>query len=199
MGIRESRDVESVLDFLHKTGHRALGLWGRSAGAAASLLASSRRDALVDAVIVDSCFLSLEQVSREIAGGHIKSQMNITGLLGGQPESPHGPLLDPLLGQNLLARSLARTADRLARSARSLGPPTARLARLARTADRSFARLARLARRPSTPKLHENVLIHRWSSCSHLNFVQRESTPRMWPACLHGKNGLKLRLVHHGG
>ena len=113
MGIRESRDVESVLDFLHKTGHRALGLWGRSAGAAASLLASSRRDALVDAVIVDSCFLSLEQVSREIAGGHIKSQMNITGLLGGQPESPHGPLLDPLadLAVIILRSSVLRSEE----------------------------------------------------------------------------------------
>ena len=56
MGIRESRDIESVLDFLHKAGHLMIGLWGRSAGAAASLLASSRRDALMDAVIVDSCF-----------------------------------------------------------------------------------------------------------------------------------------------
>lgn len=94
MGIRESRDLSSVLSFLRRSGHRSIGVWGRSMGAVASLMVASSPEhgSLIGGLVLDSCFLNLEQVASEIAASQIKSRFfSINGWGEALPGSPHSP------------------------------------------------------------------------------------------------------------
>lgn len=67
LGFHERDDIFAVVDYLRR---RALvsrvALWGRSAGASASLLYAATRDPDVAGVVADSPFASLERLCREL-------------------------------------------------------------------------------------------------------------------------------------
>jgi len=66
LGYFESQDVHTVTEYLRKTGIvTSVGLWGRSMGAATSVLCAAE-DQLLGGCVIDSAFGDLKQVAEEL-------------------------------------------------------------------------------------------------------------------------------------
>jgi len=66
LGYNEKDDAAKVIEFLRSSGRvSTMALWGRSMGAATALL-HGHRDPSIAAMVLDSPFASLEQVTREL-------------------------------------------------------------------------------------------------------------------------------------
>ena len=72
LGWYEKDDLETVIEYLRSTGKVSLiGLWGRSMGAATSLFHGAR-DPSIAAMVLDSPFVSLQQLSEELCKQYSK-------------------------------------------------------------------------------------------------------------------------------
>jgi pimeloyl-ACP methyl ester carboxylesterase len=70
LGFYEKQDLVNVVDYLWKTEKVSrIGLWGRSMGAATSIM-YSQRDHTIAGIVVDSPFTSLEDVMTELVLSH---------------------------------------------------------------------------------------------------------------------------------
>jgi dipeptidyl aminopeptidase/acylaminoacyl peptidase len=66
LGYYEKQDVSAIVDYLWSTKRVSrIGLWGRSMGAATSIMYSSM-DSSVSGIVVDSPFVSLEELIQEL-------------------------------------------------------------------------------------------------------------------------------------
>lgn len=73
LGFRESEDCQAVLDELkNKFGQERFVLWGRSMGAVAAIVYATRNSRLVDYLILDSPFTSVDQIVRDYGARFIK-------------------------------------------------------------------------------------------------------------------------------
>eukprot|EP00743_Colponemidia_sp_Colp-15_P008874 GILK01009684.1.p1 GENE.GILK01009684.1~~GILK01009684.1.p1 ORF type:complete len:515 (-),score=111.24 GILK01009684.1:87-1631(-) len=72
LGWYEREDLAAVVSYLRGTGSvSAIGLWGRSMGAATALMLQDR-DELIQAMVLDSSFASFRQLARELASSYVK-------------------------------------------------------------------------------------------------------------------------------
>lgn len=105
LGHFEQQDINTVLCFLKRSGTGPIALWGRSMGAAAALLFASQSKA-VTALVVDSPFASLHQVSEEL----VKSYRLLPTVLGLHLLQALRSHLHQLTGFDLLALSPLQAA-----------------------------------------------------------------------------------------
>ena len=72
LGFHESRDLKTVIDFVEKIpGVGAIGLWGRSMGAATTMI-YSHRDERIKAIVMDSPFADFSILAKELVLKQIK-------------------------------------------------------------------------------------------------------------------------------
>ncbi|KAJ8606761.1 hypothetical protein CTAYLR_009556 [Chrysophaeum taylorii] len=72
LGYHEASDVFDVAEYLKRTRRASsIALWGRSAGAVASLLTASTKAPLLSAVVADSAFTSLVALAKELLNHHM--------------------------------------------------------------------------------------------------------------------------------
>lgn len=65
LGYKEAEDVKTSVEYLKKRGLDRIGVWGFSMGAAAVLLSAKDLD-YVDAIVADSSYASITDMSREV-------------------------------------------------------------------------------------------------------------------------------------
>ena len=74
LGLKESDDVECIINYLLKTNKvSTIGLWGRSMGAVTALIYASRQNNHLSAILLDSAFFSLKKLIEEL----IEKSINI--------------------------------------------------------------------------------------------------------------------------
>ena len=72
LGFHESRDLKTIIDFIEKIpGVGAIGLWGRSMGAATTMI-YSHRDERIKAIVMDSPFADFNILAKELVLKQIK-------------------------------------------------------------------------------------------------------------------------------
>jgi pimeloyl-ACP methyl ester carboxylesterase len=70
LGFYEKQDLLSIISFLQELGTVSkISLWGRSMGAATSLMYSSQGDNSITSMVVDSPFTSLEEIIKDLVHG----------------------------------------------------------------------------------------------------------------------------------
>ncbi len=68
LGWKEKQDLEAVISHLHSLGTVSkIGLWGRSMGAATSIMYMSENNDKISAAILDSSFSSFETIVNSLA------------------------------------------------------------------------------------------------------------------------------------
>ena len=72
LGFHESRDLKTIIDFIEKIpGVGAIGLWGRSMGAATTMI-YSHKDERIKAIVMDSPFADFSILAKELVLKQIK-------------------------------------------------------------------------------------------------------------------------------
>ena len=67
LGLKEQDDLAAVIDYLKQTDtFSTIGLWGRSMGAATAILFASQHKDIINAMVLDSGFASLEDLISSI-------------------------------------------------------------------------------------------------------------------------------------
>jgi len=69
LGHKEKDDLKAMIEYIQENHDVSkIGLWGRSMGAAASLLFMKENPGVVDAVVLDSGFSNLRDVTKSMGG-----------------------------------------------------------------------------------------------------------------------------------
>eukprot|EP00288_Rhodomonas_lens_P012258 CAMPEP_0177747568 /NCGR_PEP_ID=MMETSP0484_2-20121128/31467_1 /TAXON_ID=354590 /ORGANISM="Rhodomonas lens, Strain RHODO" /LENGTH=452 /DNA_ID=CAMNT_0019262383 /DNA_START=112 /DNA_END=1466 /DNA_ORIENTATION=+ len=73
LGFHERGDLQCIIKSLEENPRiTKIGVWGRSMGAATALMVAGEEDLGVSAMVLDSCFLSLESVATDVACKYLR-------------------------------------------------------------------------------------------------------------------------------
>mmetsp|Transcript_1622 Transcript_1622/g.2640 ORF Transcript_1622/g.2640 Transcript_1622/m.2640 type:complete len:280 (-) Transcript_1622:117-956(-) len=108
LGYHEQDDLRCVIEYLRQSPQiDKIAVWGRSMGAASTLMVAADQDSGIDAIVLDSCFLSLESVCVEVADRYVKKACWMGNLL---------PVVGPTQGLKDLGKSWLPSAIDMLRS-----------------------------------------------------------------------------------